>query len=133
KKCEIFIQPNMPQVVAVRARIRELYQNLLENAVKFTCHLQNPLIKVFCKEENGEVVFCVQDNGIGIDQKYHAKIFGLFDKLDAKSPGTGLGLSLVKRIVEYHHGRIWVESEGKNNGSVFCFTLNTEKVDMEKT
>ena len=132
KECEIYIQPDMPDVVAVRARVRELYQNLIENALKFTNHHQVSVIKVFCEERDGEQVFCVEDNGIGIDEKYHEKIFGLFNKLDSNSPGTGLGLSLVKRIVEFHNGRIWVESEGNNKGAVFCFTLNTEKSYQEK-
>lgn len=126
KKCEVYIQPGMPVVVAGKSRIRELYQNLMENAVKFSLHQQNPVIKVFARKQNDEDVFCVQDNGIGIEPRYHEKIFGLFDKLDTNSPGTGLGLSLVKRIVETHNGRIWVESEGNNSGSIFCFTLNTQ-------
>ncbi len=126
KKCEVYIQPDMPVVVAGKSRIRELYQNLMENAVKFSLHQQNPSIKVFARKEGGEDVYCVADNGIGIEPRYHEKIFGLFDKLDANSPGTGLGLSLVKRIVENHNGRIWVESEGNNSGSTFCFTLHTQ-------
>jgi len=65
----------------------------------------------------------VRDNGIGIDPRYQEKIFGLFEKLDAKSEGSGLGLALVKRIVELYDGRIWVESEGAGRGSCFRFSL----------
>ncbi|MFW5663573.1 MAG: PAS domain S-box protein [bacterium] len=126
KKCEVHIQPDMPKVVACKSRIRELYQNLMENAVKFSLHQQNPVIKVFVRNKEGDDVFCVQDNGMGIEPRYHEKIFGLFDKLDTNTPGTGLGLSLVKRIVENHNGRVWVESQGKNSGTTFCFTLNPE-------
>ena len=60
---------------------------------------------------------------MGIEPRYHQKIFGLFEKLDAQAEGTGLGLAIVRRIVEVHGGRIWVESEGKGCGSTFCFTL----------
>jgi len=68
-------------------------------------------------------VFFVRDNGIGIAPQYHDKVFGLFDKLDPHSEGTGVGLALVKRIVEVHGGRIWVESDGRGTGTTFCFTL----------
>ncbi len=65
----------------------------------------------------------MQDNGIGIDEKYHRVIFGLFNKLDANSGWTGIGLALVKRIIEVHGGKVWVESEGEGKGSRFCFTV----------
>ena len=66
----------------------------------------------------------MQDNGIGIESEYHHKIFGLFERLDHTIEGTGIGLALVKRIVEVHNGRLWVESAGLGQGSTFCFTLN---------
>jgi signal transduction histidine kinase len=65
----------------------------------------------------------VKDNGIGIDPQFHTKIFGLFETLNIDSDGTGIGLALVKRIIETHGGRIWVESEGLGKGSTFCFTI----------
>jgi signal transduction histidine kinase len=65
----------------------------------------------------------VRDNGVGIEPRYHERVFGLFDKLDAQSEGTGIGLALVKRIVDVHGGRIWIESEGLGQGATFCFTL----------
>lgn len=75
-----------------------------------------------CGEEQGRIVFLVRDNGIGIASEQHERIFGLFNKLNTGSSGTGIGLALVKRIIEFHGGRVWVESEvGK--GSTFYFTL----------
>jgi signal transduction histidine kinase len=67
----------------------------------------------------------LRDNGIGIEPQYHERVFGLFNKLDAETEGTGVGLALVKRIVQVHGGRIWVESEGPGKGATFCFTLPT--------
>jgi signal transduction histidine kinase len=69
------------------------------------------------------VVFFVRDNGMGIDPRYQEKVFGLFEKLDPKREGTGMGLALVKRIVELYEGRIWVESSGLGQGTKFLFTL----------
>jgi signal transduction histidine kinase len=106
-----------------RARLVEIWQNLVENAVKYMGNQAEPSITLGVELIAGETVFFVRDNGIGIDQKYHHKIFGLFDKLDAGSEGSGLGLALVRRIVELYGGRIWVESEGVGRGSCFCFTL----------
>ncbi len=71
----------------------------------------------------GAPVLFVRDNGTGIDPRYHKRVFGLFQRLDAGNDGTGVGLALAKRIAELHGGRIWVESEGKGRGSTFCFTL----------
>ncbi len=65
----------------------------------------------------------VKDNGIGIDPEYHQKVFGLFEQLDVTADGTGMGLTLICRIIEVHGGRIWVESAGAGQGSTFCFTL----------
>jgi len=83
----------------------------------------DPHVEIGVEDRDGERVFFVRDNGKGIDPRYSEKIFGLFDKLDPESEGSGLGLALVKRIIEVHGGRIWVESEGVGRGSTFCFTL----------
>ena len=80
-------------------------------------------IEIGAEQRNGEVDCYVKDNGVGIDPQYHDNVFGLFNRLAAEGEGTGIGLALVKRIVEFHGGRIWVESEGQGQGCVFYFTL----------
>lgn len=105
------------------SRLLEIWQNLLENAVKYMGEQSVPQVTLGVVQQADEVVFFVRDNGMGIDSRFQAKIFQLFDKLDPASPGTGLGLALVSRIVELYKGRIWVESEGVGKGSCFYFTL----------
>ena len=118
-------QPNLPLVHVDKPRLIEVLQNLIDNAAKYIGDRQtNPMIEIGTTgtDVSGKQTFFVRDNGMGIAPEYHERIFGLFDKLDAASEGTGIGLALVKRIVEFHGGRIWVESEvGK--GSIFYFTL----------
>ena len=119
---QVEVSDNLPLVHGDRARLVEVVQNLVDNAIKFMGNQPKPKIGISAKKENGEDIFFVRDNGIGIDLKYHEKIFGLFNKLNSNSDGTGIGLALVQRIIEVHGGRIWVESElGK--GSTFYFTL----------
>jgi signal transduction histidine kinase len=120
------VHPNLPTVYVDRPRIVEVMQNLIDNAAKFIKPQANPLIEIGQDgyDESGKPIFFVQDNGIGIDEAHHERIFGLFNKLDAQSDGTGVGLAIVKRIIELHGGRIWIESKlGK--GATFYFTLPT--------
>lgn len=122
-KADVRITNDMPTVCVDKKRMAEVWQNLIENAIKFTSSQQNPLIEIGSVPDHGENVFFIRDNGQGIDAKYHESIFGLFNKLDTKSAGTGIGLSLVCRIIEIHGGRIWVESEGEGKGATFKFTI----------
>jgi signal transduction histidine kinase len=113
-----------------RARLVELMQNLLDNAAKFTAGVEEPRIAIRVRDASGgEPVFTVSDNGIGIEAAHHERVFDLFHKLDPAGEGTGLGLALVRRIVETHGGRIWVESEGRGRGTTFCFSLPTGRQD----
>jgi signal transduction histidine kinase len=117
------IQPNLPSVYGDRPRLVEVLQNLLDNAAKYMGYQPDPCIEIGQDGvEDDKLVFFVKDNGLGISSEHHERIFGLFNKLDAKSEGTGVGLALVKRIVEVHGGRIWVKSE-EGIGSTFFFTL----------
>jgi len=120
---EVLIHPGLPEVEGDRIRLLEVLQNLLDNAAKFMADQKAPRIEIGVRAEGAEAVIFVRDNGIGIEPQHRERVFGLFDKLDPKGEGTGVGLALVKRIVELHGGRIWVESEGLSKGSVFCFTL----------
>jgi signal transduction histidine kinase len=120
---QVLLAPQLPIVRGDRLRLRELLQNLMENAIKFSCHRERVRIEIGSRRDNGEVVLYVKDNGIGIEPRHHERIFGLFDKLDPSATGTGVGLALVKQIVETHGGRIWVESQGRAAGACFCFTL----------
>jgi two-component system sensor kinase FixL len=79
---------------------------------------------------DGKPIFFIQDNGIGIDPRFHERVFGLFNKLDTHTEGTGIGLALVKRIIEVHTGRIWVESEGNGKGAKFLFTLPLHDLEV---
>lgn len=106
-----------------RLRLAEIWQNLVENACKFMGNQTEPRIEIGVEERGEELVFFVRDNGIGIDPHYSTKIFDLFEKFDPKAEGSGLGLALVKRIVELYQGRIWVESTGQGQGACFYFTL----------
>jgi PAS domain S-box-containing protein len=104
-------------------RLAETLQNLVDNACKFMGDEPAPLIEIGFEALAGETVFFVRDNGIGIDPRHQAKVFDLFEKLDPDAEGTGIGLALVKRIVEFYGGRIWVESKGAGQGTCFYFTL----------
>ena len=123
KHIQVHVEENLPIVRGDRPRLVEVLQNLIDNAANFMGDQPAPLIEIGMRQQGNEQVFFVKDNGAGIEPAYHERIFGLFDKLDPKSEGTGVGLALAKRIVEVHGGRIWVESEGKDKGSVFHFTL----------
>ena len=106
-----------------RPRLVEIWQNLVENACKFMGDQAKPRVEIGVEQRGGETVFFVRDNGIGIEPRYHEKVFSLFEKLNPKIEGTGMGLALVKRVVELYKGRIWVESGGLGQGANFLFTL----------
>jgi signal transduction histidine kinase len=122
-RVSVEIAEALPSIYGDRDRLVELVQNLVDNAAKFMGDQQVPKVWIGAREDDGRQVFFVKDNGIGIAPPYRETVFGLFEKLDAGSEGAGVGLALVKRIVELHGGRIWVESEGAGGGSRFCFTL----------
>lgn len=118
-----YVEPGLPDVYADRSRIVVVLQNLLENAVKFR-QPGNPLYIHIGFSRSGDFpVFFIKDNGIGIDPRHHQQIFELFTRVDMKSHGSGVGLSMVERIIRSHGGKIWVRSEGERKGTAFFFSL----------
>lgn len=121
----LHLPPDLPAVYGDRTRLREVFQNLLDNAAKFMGDQTAPQIWIEAQllDQEQMVLVSVRDNGIGIDPRYHERVFGLFERLNQPIEGTGIGLALTRRIVEAHGGKIWVESEGLGKGSTFRLTL----------
>jgi len=122
---QVTVTPEPVMLHGDRAHFTGLFQNLVDNACKFMGEQTAPRIEIGVAGRNGATVFFVRDNGGGIDPRHQSKVFGLFEKLDPQAEGTGIGLALVKRIVELYAGRIWVESAGLGQGACFYFTLPT--------
>lgn len=114
---------DMPEVKADKIRLIEVYQNLVENAIKFMGDQISPQIQIGSIKEVDCTRFFVRDNGIGIAPEYYDLVFGLFERLSPNVEGTGVGLALVKRIVEVHNGKIWIESDVVGQGTTVVFTL----------
>ncbi len=124
KKIKVALTGNPVMLYGHSQRFIQLFQNLIDNSAKFMGDQEYPSIEIGSYAgENNEVVLFVRDNGKGIDPRYHHKIFGLFEKMDVETEGTGIGLALVKRIVEVHGGSIWFTSEGEGRGTTFYFAL----------
>ena len=120
---QIEVSSQLPVVLCDRPRVLEVLQNLIDNAVKYMGDQAEPRVEIGARPMEDQSVCFVRDNGIGIDPRYHHRIFGLFEQVHRTAEGSGVGLALAKRIVELHNGRIWVESDGEGQGATFCFTL----------
>lgn len=115
---------NLPEVYCDPLQIRQLFQNLISNSIKFSRDGVAPEIHLSAKELNNKFLFTLQDNGIGIEEAFQEKAFSMFRQLNprGKFDGQGIGLALCKRIIERHEGDIWIESDGKT-GTTFHFTI----------
>ncbi|MGZ7210079.1 MAG: sensor histidine kinase, partial [Methanobacterium sp.] len=119
----------LPDIVADESQITRVFQNLISNALKFRREGIQPKIHVSAQNKDDEYIFSVQDNGIGIEEQYNDRIFEVFKRLHAigEYEGAGIGLAIVKRIIERHGGRLWVESEF-GVGSTFYFSIPAKDV-----
>jgi PAS domain S-box-containing protein len=118
----------LPTVMADPAQLSMVFQNLIENSIKFRKEGKAPRIHISAQQQENEYIFSVSDNGIGIEERYHDRIFRLFQRLHTHSerPGTGIGLAICKRVVERHGGRIWFDSI-PGEGTTFYFTIPRRK------
>ncbi len=120
----IVVQEKLHSVFADYGLISQVLFNLLSNAVKYSSKKENPCVEISSSEEGAEIIFAVRDNGVGFDMAYSSKLFGVFQRLHAQNEfeGTGIGLSLVHRIISKHGGRVWAEAK-INDGATFKFAL----------
>jgi signal transduction histidine kinase len=123
RAARIEICPELPVVLGDRSQLMEVYLNLVDNALKFMGEQTDPCVEIGLRSEPERTVLFVKDNGIGIERHQHDVVFRRFERLGVPGEGSGLGLALVKRIVEKHGGVVWVESQGHNTGAAFCFVL----------
>jgi signal transduction histidine kinase len=136
KKAELHVE-KLPTVVCEATAMTEVFHNLISNAIKYN-NKPNPVVEVGCVEqvnpETGaiEYLFHVRDNGVGIKPEYFEKIFQIFQRLHRDQEGTGIGLTIVKRVIEWHGGRIWLEST-EGEGTTFYFTLPKREVSKTGT
>lgn len=114
----------LPVVAGDSAMLRQVFVNLIGNAFKFSARRKDALVEVGVTEHDGVRAYFVRDNGAGFDMRYADKLFGVFQRMHKESefPGTGVGLAIVKRVVERHGGRVWAEAS-PGLGAAFCFTL----------
>jgi chemotaxis family two-component system sensor kinase Cph1 len=113
----------LPAVIGNEGQFVQLFQNLISNAIKFRRDIK-PEVRVSAQQQEAEWLFAVQDNGIGIESAYLERIFVIFQRLHKRNayPGTGIGLAICKKVVEYHRGHLWAESQ-PGQGTTFCFTI----------
>jgi PAS domain S-box-containing protein len=123
KPIRLLVEPTLPDVVVDRPRMVEALANLIDNAAKFMDNQEDPLIEIGHRREGGRIIYFVRDNGSGIEPRYLDRVFILFERLNPRIEGTGVGLALVKRVIETHGGRIWAQSDGPGRGATFSFTL----------
>ncbi len=125
------VHDGAPRVWGNHTRLVEVFQNLIDNSIKYFGDQTSPCIEIDARTREEEAVCFVRDNGLGIDSAYRIRVFELFEQLDPECEGTGIGLAIVKRIVETHGGRIWVESKGRNRGATFWFTLPIQPAGVD--
>jgi signal transduction histidine kinase len=118
---EIVFKNEMPKVYGNDFRFKQLFQNLIQNSIKFN-DKEKGFVEIGSNENENEIEFYIKDNGIGINERYQSKIFDLFSKLENNDQSSGIGLSIVKKIIDLYGGKIWLESQ-EAIGTTFYFTI----------
>jgi len=115
---------SLPSAVGDEAMLRQVFTNLIGNALKYSSKTERPEVHVDARQQDGETVYFVKDNGAGFDMERAGRLFSVFHRLhsEAEFSGTGVGLAIVKHIVERHGGRVWAEA-APAQGATFYFTL----------
>ena len=118
---------DLPDCTGDKHQITQVFTNLIDNALKYLSPERKGIIKITGNTKNKESIYCVEDNGIGIDPAYHGKVFEIYHRLDphTSTEGDGLGLTIVRRILDRHKGRIWLDSE-REKGSKFFVAIPTK-------
>ena len=121
------IMGDLPTIAGDPTMLRQVLENLIGNALKFSVGATQPIVEINSRTADGEVIYYVRDNGVGFDPHYTDQLFGMFRRLhnDREFPGTGVGLAIVKRLIERHGGRIWPQSQ-PGSGATFFFTLGDD-------
>ncbi|CAM2822805.1 sensor histidine kinase [Flavobacterium frigoris] len=117
----VTVKNKLPKIVGNDFRFKQLFQNLIQNAIKYN-DKEKVIVEIGCLENENEIIFDVKDNGIGIPKVYQNKIFDVFSKLHNDGKSSGIGLAIVKKIIEFYRGKIWLESQ-ESIGSTFYFTI----------
>ena len=133
KNVDLRVQPGLPAISCDEVHMKQVFKNLISNAIKFNDKPQ-PVVEVTCRDDNGAYTFSIRDNGIGIDQQYHDKIFKIFQRLNRREDykDTGVGLTICKKVVEAHGGTIWVEGSRPGEGTTFSFAIPKQAVRTEE-
>lgn len=130
KNAQVVIAREMPKLIADKKWVYQIFENLIINALKYACEKPGAKIEIGADRSDTEILFYVKDQGPGIAKEYHQKIFGLFQRLEADSRGTGVGLAIVSRAMQLHGGRAWVESQPKQGASFWlAFPILHKPVD----
>jgi light-regulated signal transduction histidine kinase (bacteriophytochrome) len=131
-KYHVFIDA-IPDCIGDENLIRQVWTNLISNAIKYSSNESKPRIEIGYKENASHNIYFIRDNGVGFDMQYAHKLFGVFQRLHSQEAfeGNGIGLALVKRIIDKHKGEIWAEAS-PGAGAVFYFSLFAIKEDISK-
>jgi light-regulated signal transduction histidine kinase (bacteriophytochrome) len=119
-----FILNKLPDAFAEKSTMRQVWINLISNAVKYSRNKSKTIIEISGEQKDGQVIYCIKDNGSGFDMRYYDKLFGVFQRLHSQNEfeGTGVGLAIVERIIKKHGGKIWAEGE-VDKGATFYISL----------